>query len=335
MRSILIIIFIVCNSIFAQKTKTYRISTVNWAGWSFLNVAKEKGIWDELGVSVDVKHFQNGALMHDAMLIGDIDFSMNMLPYMYWMNTHVQPVSMLLETNWSTGGDMFIINPKISLNDQQKKTVGIYVDGYALEFFAGQYLEKEGIDIKNFTFLYMKPDELVQQFIAGRLTAVVLFEPLTSMITSQNKGKVVATTADFPGVIREGLYTFKSRLVSFPKEDMINILRGIIRASRWLQNPANQKEFYSILNNHTFLNEDNFSDKELSEMLKSVKIHTLNDLKKENFANSTKYFSNLQTFLLKNKMTNKSTNPEELLALEYLSEAVKREEKFSNEKKVK
>lgn len=308
--------------------KTYKISTVNWAGWAFLDVAEQKGFWKELGVDVEVVHFEDGAIMHDKMITGGVDISMNMMPYAIWMHDKVKPVSVLMESNWSNGGDKIVFrNAKAFKQGIGPKVIGVYLSGYALEYFLEKYLSAHGQSLTDYSVVKMQPSELVSQFNAGRLQAVVIFEPLASKVVELGKGEVVATTADYHGVIREGLYTFNERLQTYPKEDVVNILRGIIRALVWIGDERNKKEFYEILNTHTFFHQNEpFPTTALEQMLQEVKVHSsIEELTNQNITELPLYFEKLLKFLSDQKWRTENKTDGDILFLDYLKEALQKE----------
>lgn len=309
------------------NSRTYKLATVNWAGWSFLDVAEVNGYWADLGVNVEINRFSDGAIMHDKMITGGVDFCMNMMAYTVWMNQKVKPVSVLMETDWSHGGDKFIVrSPEKFLSGSSKKIIGVYLSGYSLEYFLYSYLKKNDLKLSDYTLIKMQPSELVNQFNAGRIDAAVIFEPLASRITGKGNGTAVATTADFPGVIREGLYTFHERLVTYPEEDIVKILRGIIRAMKWIEARENRTEFHRILNEKTFFNESSdFTPEQLEGMLSEVKIHTPETLGKYNFEELEQYFTDLLHFLREQQWATSSETAENLLFLTYLRKALEQE----------
>lgn len=311
-----------------SEPRTYKIATVNWAGWSFLDVAEVKGYWKELGVNVEIHRFSDGAIMHDKMITGDVDFCMNMMPYTVWMHQKVKPVSVLMETNWSHGGDKIILrSPEQFLSGGGKKIIGVYLSGYPLEYFLNSYLKSKGLNFRDYSLVKMQPSELVKQFNIGRIDAAVIFEPLASKITQTGIGTVVATTADYPGVIREGIYTFHDRLVTYPKEDIIKILQGIIRATQWIDNRDNRSEFYTILNEKTFFTETtDFTPEQLELMLSEVKIHSSTAIVERNFEELAEYFKNLNIFLNEQGWIKSSEGEVQLLYLSYLQEALQLEQ---------
>lgn len=328
MHRIRFIALIISVVILVGYAKTYKISTVNWAGWAFLDVAEQKGFWKELGGDVEVVHFEDGAIMHDKMITGGVDLSMNMMPYAVWMNDNVKAVSVLMESNWSNGGDKIIVRDVEAFKKGLgPKVIGVYLSGYALEFFLEQYLNAHGQSLSNYSVVKMQPSELVKQFNAGRLQALVIFEPLASKVIEEGKGEVVATTADYHGVIREGLYTFNERLRTYPKEDVVNILRGIIRALVWIGDEKNKKEFYDILNTHTFFHqEEPYPDAVLDQMLQEVKVHSsVEMLSQQNSIELPLYFEKVLKFLSAQKWRTEKATDGNMLFLSYLKEALEQE----------
>jgi len=89
---------------------------------------------------------------------------------------------------------------------------------------------------------------------------------------STDKGKLLFTSADFPGVIPEGIATHNSIMQNNP-EDVKKFMRGWLKALKWQANPENQKEYFAIMNKTMFKNSP-YSDEKLKEFESGGKIHT-------------------------------------------------------------
>lgn len=280
----LIVLFAVLSISQVKDTslREYRIGTINWVGWSFLQVAEEKGYWSDLNLRVKVIHFPEGVLIHDAMRVGDIDFSMAMAGMLIDKDNDSRAITVLATTDWSHGGDKILVRDKLELGKNEGATVGFYVNGPSLKYFFNLYLKSINMDITRFNLVVMYPDELAAQFRAGRLQAAIMYDPYALEMEKEFPGIKKADTADFPGCIREIIYTFKDVIKDIPDEDLVKLCRGIVRANRWINDPANDKEYLKILNNKTFRGWDPFSDSEIQQMLDDVRIHSPEFLLEEN-----------------------------------------------------
>lgn len=268
------------------QCRTYRVGTVPWIGWAPLHVAEEKGLWKELGLDVEVVTYADGVMMHDALIIGDLDFAMNMAANCFWLQGHGIPVSILGAVNWSHGGDMVLLKKGADLEDSVGKPLGVYVDYGALHYFLHQYLQSRNMTLEQFRVVSMPPLDLVDQFILGRVGAVVLFDPFARRAAELGGGIPVASSADFPGVIPEVIYGPATIVEKVPEADIVALLRGWIRAVRWMRDPANRDEVYEIINEHTFAGIAAFSKPEISGFLDSVVIFSARRLAEYNLEKS-------------------------------------------------
>jgi len=261
---------------------TIRIGSMPWVGWAALDVAEDQGIWQDLGLEVKVVHYDNSYLMHDAMFIGELDLALAMLGQIIHVHHEMKPVVVLGQTNWSHGGDVLMVQPDFNIIAAPLHTpLGIYVDGAALPYFLDLALTRAGAFLENFRLVVVREDEMVSQFKAGRIKAGVFFGPYALDVAAAG-GEALATSADFPGCIPEGMYAFRDHYQSFDHGQLVNINRGWIQAVAWLNDPANQREFYRILRERTLQGMGTFSDADLKTMLEAVRPHDPAALKELN-----------------------------------------------------
>ncbi len=258
----------------SDSARAYRIGTVPWVGWSPLDVAEDQGFWSDLEVSVAPVHYADGVSLHDAMRIDAIDFGMDLLAHVADMNRTQRRAVILAETDWSDGGDKLIIRQDFALADHPGAPIGVYLEGSALSVFLAKYLASQGLHLADYRLAPMPPADLVGQFTADRIEAVVLFNPFAMEAQSEVSCFVAATTADFPGCMPEGMYTFRTTFTPAEEAAVEAILRGWIRAVRWIEDPAHANEYRRILRERTFAAMPAITDRELVEMLNDARIHT-------------------------------------------------------------
>ncbi len=257
----------------ADRT-VYKIATTAWAGWSALNVADVKGFWKEEGVTVELVHYYGAPVLVDVIMAGKVDLNVNMVGDVVDMQLKGSDMTILAELDWSHGGDQMILKKGVNLHEQLGKPVGIHYNSPAIWYFMQRYLENEGLDFSNFRLVEMGPDDLVNQFTAGRFFMIQHYSPYALSAAQKGNGVVAATSADYPGVIPECVYGLKSHLMKIPRGDLKKILRGIVRGADWLNNPDNLKAYKEILNRETFKDHPDYNDAELSTIIGQVRIHT-------------------------------------------------------------
>ena len=333
MRRVILFYILLClpSLLFAQelaeKGRQYRIGTVNWVGWSFLQVAEELGFWKELGVDVKVVHYPMGILIHDAMRVGEIDFSMAMVGMMIGDSTEHRSIRIIATTDWSNGGDKILVRKGFDLKENLGAVLGFYVEGPSLKYFCDSYLKTIGLSLTQFKIVIMYPDELAAQFKTGRLKAAVMYDPYALEMEQAFDGITKARTSDFPGCIREVIYTFEENLKTMPHDDVVKICRGIVRANVWINKKENRTAYYKILNNKTFKGYDPFSDKELEQMLRDVVIHPAKDLLEENRSGGKleRHLLKLFAFMKEIGDVDNDLKPKDYFESQYILEALELE----------
>lgn len=290
----------------AAAAKTYRMAVPSWAGFSPCHVADAKGFWKSEGV--DVMVVTTNAPMHITMLKDRlVDLTFDMIGTATGLYQEGTPITVVAETDWSHGGDKIIVKSDADMSKLKALPIGIYYNQPSVTYFLDQYLSTIGIAISNARIVEMEPTTLTDNFIAGRLGIIVNFDPDAIRAERQGNGKVVATSATYEGAIPEGMIALEDVLKTIPREDLVKIMKGWIKAAEWIQSPANWDEYMRILNAHTFKGDPPYSESDLKAMVDAVRIHDRETLRERNRTGGGlyTYLTNLKSFLEKNDMLKK------------------------------
>jgi NitT/TauT family transport system substrate-binding protein len=266
----------------AAGAQTYKISTDPWIAWSPVWVAQEKGFWLKHGVSVQVVSFTGGD-SRSAFVAGKVDFGLVMAGTAVGMQIGGEAdVVVLAEIDWSHGGDKIFVKKGAKLADLKRKRIGIYEDSPAVLMFLAAKLAAEGLKPSDFEIVVIEDMEsMASQFVAGRLACAVSYEPYVAQATKGGGCEIIATTADFPGVMPEVIAVHRKALAKMPPAHVEGVLRGWIEAVEWSKNPKNAKEFARICTTKAFPDEG-VQERQIAEMLKNVRIHGPLDLRDRN-----------------------------------------------------
>lgn len=255
----------------AEPARTYRISMCPWIAWSPTHVAEATGIWKRLGVEVVVIN-QLGEEEHFAAVEKKaVDLSIDMIGAYLGMHQRGCDVVVLGELDWSHGGDKVLAhnrNQPIHPGD----SVGIYHDDPAVLMLLDRVLAQYQLKLSDVTIAQYDPAELTAHFITGRLPVVLSYDPY-AMEVEKAGGQLLATSANFPGCIPEGLGGRRDVVATIPRADLEKIIAGWIEAQAWCRDPANWKEYVRILNERTFARDKAYPEEELKQMLGNVRIH--------------------------------------------------------------
>lgn len=303
--------------------RTYKIGMLPWLGFSPNNVAEAKGFWKNRGINVKVINFSNAQDMQMALTHKRIDIAHQMIGSWIGMYNDGIPLTVLAELDWSHGGDKIIVKRDFDIGKLKGQTAGVYLNSPAVLFFLNKYLEPN-IKLSDIRIAELEVEGLTDNFISGRFKAIVNFDPEAIRAERKGNGKLVATSADFPGCIPEGYASRKDILNTVPKEDLVKIIMGWNDAVKWIKNDSNWQEFKEILNNITFEGDPPYSDGDLKQMLESVRIHDADMLRERNKNNGGLYgyMSELREMMKKNNMLKKDFKPEDIFNNKIITQAL-------------
>ena len=308
--------------------KVYKLGiTPGWAGWAGFYVAKEKGFWEKRGVNVMNISIDSDNENIEAMKKGLLDLGIVMAGSLVDLNQEGSDIIALAETDWSHGGDKVVVKNGVDLKDLKGKPVGVYLNQTCVTYFFDKYLSTLGMKLSDFKVLEIEDDSaLTDKFISGVFSAIVTYDPEAMRAVDDGDGKVAATTESYEGCMPSSIVVSKSHLKSMPKEDLKKILLGYADAAEWLNDPANWKEYQTILNNVVFEDDEEapFSEEDLKEMVDSVIIHGKKELLERNKAGGgfEAYLKEAGEFLKSNGALKKEFTPADLCDTSILMEAL-------------
>ena len=185
----------------AQETKV-AIGMSGWTGFAPLTLAKEAGIFKKNGLDVTIKKIPQ-ASRHLAIQSGDIQCAATTVETWVVWNANGVATKQLFQLDKSFGADgMVVRNDVTKIADLKGKTVAASPPGTAPYFTLAWFLKKNGLTVKDVTVVTMEPGPAAQAFVAGQNDAAMTYEPyLSSVRAAPDKGKIIATTLDYPMIM--------------------------------------------------------------------------------------------------------------------------------------
>ena len=295
--------------------ETYKLGLVEWMPWSTAYVAQQQGFWQDAGIDVVVKQFTNYETENlKAFENHKTDFMLSMLGNAVEMISRSPQYVIIYEHDWSHGGDLFILHKSLSSLEQVKGgKIGVYTQSAPIRFFIKQVLDKAKININEVKLVEIANTyDLNQAFKKGKLAAIVSYDPEASKIIKEKVGQLLFTSADFPGVIPEGISVQKSILEKYP-EVVKKFLQGWLRAVQWQADPSNKADFYTILRK-TMFSDHPHTDAELDALTTGGKIHTdLDTILTSNQQDAPTYIKELLLYLQQTDQLIHSLQPQDYI----------------------
>jgi NitT/TauT family transport system substrate-binding protein len=222
----------------ASSGGTIKLGFSAWPGWFPWQVAKEKGIFDQVGVSVDLVWFEGYTDSINAFASGQLDANTQTL------NDTIPSVAagsdqrIVLVNDNSTGNDQIIASPGInSIQDLRGKTIGVeegVVDHYLL--LLG--LQSVGMSASDVHLQNLETGAAAAAFAAGQLDAVAVFAPFTTQALQRQGSKALFTSKDFPGSIPDHLVV-SGKLADDHPDQVQKLVTAWFKTLDWIHaNPA-------------------------------------------------------------------------------------------------
>ncbi|TCL02760.1 MULTISPECIES: ABC transporter substrate-binding protein [Sodalis] len=178
------------------------IGVSGWTGFAPLTLADKAGIFKRHGLDVTLKMIPQKD-RHLAIASGDVQCAGTTVEtYISW-NANGVPITQIVQLDKSFGADGLVVRNNInSIKDLKGKTISVDAPGTSPYFTLAWMLDKNGMSLKDVKITTLAPDAAAQSFIAGSNDAAMTYEPyLSSVRQNPAKGKILATTLDYPMVM--------------------------------------------------------------------------------------------------------------------------------------
>jgi NitT/TauT family transport system substrate-binding protein len=172
-----------------------------WPGWFPLAVTEEAGIFEEVGLDVELTFFADYLASIDAMAVGELDgVTQTLNDTMASVAAGSEQVIVVVNDN-STGNDKIICDESVtSIEDLAGKTVAAE-PGVVDHFLLVQGLESVGLTEDDIDFRGMPTDAAAASFAAGEFDCVGVFAPFWLTALERPGSQELFSSADFPGLI--------------------------------------------------------------------------------------------------------------------------------------
>jgi NitT/TauT family transport system substrate-binding protein len=178
------------------------IGISGWTGFAPLTLAKEAGIFKKNGLDVTIKKIPQKD-RHLAIASGDVQCAATTVETWISWNANGVATKQIFQLDKSYGADgMAVRNDLASIKDLKGKTVAASAPGTSPYFALAWMLKKNGLSVKDVTVVNLEPAAAAQAFVSGQNDAAMTYEPYLSTVrAAPDKGKIIATTLDYPMVM--------------------------------------------------------------------------------------------------------------------------------------
>ncbi len=183
--------------------KTLTIGYSAWPGWFPLAVAEKAGIFEEVGLKVNLRYFADYIGSLDAMAAGRLDANTQTLNDTMAGVASGSKQSIVVVNDNSAGNDAIICDKSVgnTIQDLKGKTIAAE-EGVVDHFLLLQGLASVGLDRRTTsTSAVCSPTRPPVRSPVVEFDCVGVFAPFTLQALERPGSHVVFSSADFPGTI--------------------------------------------------------------------------------------------------------------------------------------
>jgi NitT/TauT family transport system substrate-binding protein len=254
----------------AAHARPLRVAYTHWFACVPLGIAEDREFWKDAGLQVELRGYQTSQEVIAALTSGEVDIGYDRVATWIDLALKGNALQVIAETDWSNGGDKFLVRKDRPLTGQKGRPIAVYLRGSALMLFLRESLGREQLAISDFPIVEVPEQEAgLELFKQGKVDAVITNEPWASRIEAAG-ARTVATTADFPGVSPEG---FAARTGAVDDATAQRFLQAWFRAVGFLHDPANASDVARVASIYAFAGTEAITAADVANYAKITPVH--------------------------------------------------------------
>ena len=175
-----------------------------WPGWFPLAVAEEAGIFEEVGLDVELTFFADYLGSLDAMAAGQLDGNTQTLNDTMFAVAAGDEQVIVVNNDFSSGNDAIICDESVGTEIEDLEGLTIAAEaGVVDHFLLLQGLASVGLTEADIDFRGVLTDAAAAGFADGEFDCVGVFAPFTLTALERPGSFVLFDSSDFPGTISD------------------------------------------------------------------------------------------------------------------------------------
>ena len=252
-----------------------RLPVDMWPGNFWILIADKKGFFSDEGLDpqlIDVSADYYGWM--DELDKGNIDSMCVSIFDLVSRNENGSDLVGVLYTDFSKGAEGLLAKePYKSIKDLAGRRIGVESGTY-LEFFLEIAMGNANMPDNSYDKIYYSSNSLKDAYINGEVDAIILWDPDLSVAQQKAGGNIVFSTGDIPGM-SPGIFVFKKDFLNKRQNDVYRLLKVWQKTTSFILN--NPDEAVKIISSHQFADGQKYTEKDISDLMKSDILVTLKD----------------------------------------------------------
>jgi len=246
-KSVIVSLIIFLLTPVCVRAGTYTVGIYPNIAFGNFVVADEKGFYEEEGVEVNTVQYEGVADWIRALWNNKVDFSSA------WASTHLDmcfrglnAVHLGLYKSDKGGHTKIVVKKGMTPEKLRGKPVGIRGDYFGMHYLVYDYLRSHNVRFSEVRIVEMNEESAYENFIKGRLQAIVVAGDYVSMAVKNGNGVAVPRSQDVVHACMGGFVSLRKK-TAIPESDLKKVMRAWLKAIRWYNDPSNDKELRAIL----------------------------------------------------------------------------------------
>jgi NitT/TauT family transport system substrate-binding protein len=225
-----------------------RISYFIWIGNGPFFVAKEKGLFAQEGVEVELINIEDHAAAFGSLFAGQVDAVQGAMPDApTFAQPDEEPLVCVLALDESRGGDGVLATKDIqTVANLRGKSVAV-LPGSIGHFYLIVLLKEAGLSAADIEVVDLSAEDAAQAFTLQEVDAAVTNDPFLSQARNAEHGRVLTDTTEQPGLLVDCLMT-RADVFDERKNDFRALARAWDAAVRYVE--AHPDEANAIMARH-------------------------------------------------------------------------------------
>jgi NitT/TauT family transport system substrate-binding protein len=216
-----------------------------WPGQYWMDVAMEKGWFEEAGLNVEFSFDANEDFQGSQVAMANGELVVHQIVFFDFIRFIIDGKDLIAVANSdvSFGGDMVVARGGInSVADLKGMTVGVD-KGSFLEFILASALDLNGLSFEDIILVQARAED-VDKIISGEVDALLTWEPHATKVLEATAGKVIFDTSQVPGLVPD-VITFNREYVENHPENVQAYVNVWHKTTKYMK--SNEDEAFSII----------------------------------------------------------------------------------------
>ncbi|MBE9178859.1 ABC transporter substrate-binding protein [Oculatella sp. LEGE 06141] len=221
------------------------IGITTWIGNTPLYIAQEKGFFQELGLTLDIRVFQTVAQAFPAFTAGQLSAIAPVTSEVVSLAANGADHRVVMVADTSLGADVLLARNSIqSIADFRGKKIGVELGGIG-HFFVLQVLAEAGLSEKDVELVNTPPDAAAAAYQTGSIEIAYSYSPYSDQANeAQKDGRTIYSTKEMPTAIAD-FYVFSNQFIQSSPQAVAAFVEGNIKGLEFLE--SNRDEGLAIM----------------------------------------------------------------------------------------